>query len=176
MMTTPRLWKPLVVAGTALVVWYGPFRSSDEVAAQVRQSAPATAGAYQHVTFWELSEYFYNPQAHPGDPTPPKPSRLTIPVKVLALSGKKVALMGTMIPLNGDQNGATEFILAVSQDSCGFGVGPRINEWVHVKMRDGVKVKYREVDALVKGTFRVHEVVEGGRVVGLYHMVGDEVQ
>jgi hypothetical protein len=28
----------------------------------------------------------------------------------------------------------------------------------------------------VKGTFKVHEVVEGGRVVGLYHMVGDEVQ
>jgi hypothetical protein len=166
----------VIAASVTLAVWAGSGAASVEIGAQVRQTAPAATGAYQHITFWELSEYFYNPQAHPGDPAPPKPARLTIPVKVLALSGKKVALMGTMIPLDGDGNGSSEFMLAISQDTCGFGVGPRINEWVHVKMRDGIKVKYRTEDALVKGTFKVHEVVEGGRVVGLYHMVGDEVQ
>lgn len=134
----------------------------------------AQNSGYRDLTFWDISAYSYDP----NDPYEPEPVKKTgtIPASVMKLSGQKVVIMGTMTPLDFEGGGSTQFVLSISQDQCGFGVTPRINEWALVTMANKKKAYPTGMDVLVKGTFQVREQVVNGRVVALYHILADSVQ
>ena len=131
---------------------------------------------YMFLDFWFLGGYDYNP-ADAFNPSP-KQAKNTIPANVLALNGKKVEIYGNILPLDYDSTGTSTFILNASVDACGFGGVPRINEWIYVAMKPGLKAKTYGAgyEILVRGTFSIAEEVEKGRLVGLYSIVADSVQ
>jgi len=146
------------------------------VAALVALSA-VLAGAQQarHIDFWTISNYDYNPKV-PFDPAPPKVTD-TIPSEVRALEGRTIEIYGNAMDLDYSSGQMSEFILHSSADNCGFGAMPRINEWIHVVLAGGKTTRVSTaLDVKVTGTFHIREVVEQGRVVGLYHIVADSVR
>jgi len=60
--------------------------------------------------------------------------RRQIPDDVLAMNGRKVALAGFVLPLALADGRATEFLLLRTQSACCFGLVPRVNELVIVKV------------------------------------------
>ncbi|MGH7162583.1 MAG: hypothetical protein ACREID_03790, partial [Planctomycetota bacterium] len=59
---------------------------------------------------------------------------------------------------------------------CCYGVMPRMNEWVHVKMAPGKKAKFAiHVPLVAYGTLAVGEQIEDGIVMSLYRMESTEV-
>lgn len=139
-------------------------------------SAVATSASQaRHIDFWTISSFHYNPR----EPSEPAPTRAvnTIPAEVQALDGRTVEIYGNAMALDYSSGLMSEFILHMSADNCGFGAMPRINEWIHVTMRDGKRVRVSTaLDVKVTGTFRIREQVEDGFVVGLYHIEADRVQ
>lgn len=131
---------------------------------------------YLFLDFWFLAGFDYNP-AEPFDPSP-KQAKGTIPAQILALQGKKVEIYGNILPMDYDSSGTSTFILNASVDACGFGGVPRINEWIYVTMKPGQKARTYGAgyEILVRGTFKVAEEIDRGRVVSLYSMVADSVQ
>jgi len=105
-----------------------------------------------------------------------------IPADILAMDGKKIMIYGILTPLDFDKGYATKFILIATVDVCGYGVTPRINEWMDVQMAPGAKAKVQNAAGLamegtVYGTFSIKEVVDKDhKVLVLYHMVADKVQ
>jgi hypothetical protein len=131
---------------------------------------------YLMLDFWYLGSFDYNPK----DLDTPTPRQVTgtIPAHIRALDGQRIEIAGNILPLDFDASGTAAFILNANVDACGFGGVPRINEWVHVKMKAGSKVRAAKPGdgILVRGTFHVAEQVEVGRVVGLYSIVADGVE
>jgi len=60
-----------------------------------------------------------------------------VPEKILALSGKRVAIDGYMMPLAYEAGGAKKFLLMKNQYGCCFAQTPKVNEWIEVTMQDG---------------------------------------
>lgn len=138
-------------------------------------SAMTWAQQAQYIDFWTISNYHYNPQ-EPFDPAPRKIED-TIPADVRELEGRKVQIYGNAMALDYSSGLMSEFILQASEDACGFGAMPRINEWIFVTMANGKKAKVSTgLDRRVEGTFHIREQVENGRVVSLYTIVADVVK
>ncbi len=128
-----------------------------------------------HVGFDVLAGYPY-PETH--DPLPadaaPMPSR--IPESLRALNGHAVAIKGFMLPMKLQSGLATELLLMRDQSMCCFGVVPRINDWVSVKMRGrGVK-PIQDQPVTIFGTFEAGETYENGYLVSLYRLVGERME
>lgn len=127
------------------------------------------------IDWWRLGSYDYNPLDW-DSPTPKKAGGI-VPAYIRKLDGAPAEILGNILPLDFDGGGSYEFILNATVDACGFGGVPRINEWIHVAMKPGQKTRYFKPgdEVLVRGEFFVKEVVERGRLVGLYSMVADSV-
>lgn len=98
-----------------------------------------------------------------------------IPSTIKALDGKSVAIQGFMVPIKGEGDYVTEFILVRYQFGCCFGVVPKMNEWAHVKMKEGAKATYVvHIPVVVTGTLAVGELIEDGVVMSIYRLDGDE--
>jgi hypothetical protein len=147
----------------------------------LKPSSPADAAGvpavdnegYIPLDFFDVSNYDYNPD-EAFEPTP-KPKTGTVPGWIRALNGRKVKLYGMIMPLDFDNGGSTEFIVNATVDACGFGGVPRINEWAHVKL-SGRRLRFDAgQEVIVRGTFRVGEQIENGRVVGLYSMAAETI-
>jgi hypothetical protein len=140
----------------------------------------AQAPPYQTPDWFFFAKYEYNSKEN-YEPTPHKAVG-TIPADVKAMEGKKVAIYGILTPLDFKDGYATRFILIATVDVCGYGVNPRINEWMDVQMVPGQKAKIRNIPGLapegtVYGTFSIKEEVDkDGKVLSLYHMVADKIQ
>lgn len=138
-------------------------------------AAGAAAQKAQSIDFWTISSYDYNPR-QPFEPAPARAVN-TIPASVRALEGRTVEIDGNAMTLDYSSGMMSEFILQSSADNCAFGAVPRINEWIHVTMRDGKQVRVlTALDVTVTGTFHIQEQVEDGLVVGLYRIVADSVK
>ncbi|MBI3876257.1 MAG: DUF3299 domain-containing protein [Verrucomicrobia bacterium] len=98
-----------------------------------------------------------------------------IPATVRGLNGKKVALKGFMLPLRVEGGLITELLIMRDQSQCCYGVTPRINEWVSVKMTGkGVK-PIMDVPITLFGKLNVGEMRENGYLVGIYAMDGEKM-
>lgn len=102
------------------------------------------------------------------DPYGLPPESVTIPATVRALHGKRAFIKGFMLPLDGDDDGVTEFLLNAAQDMCFFGAPVRVNDFVHVKMAPGTRAVFSHLPIAVWGRLTVAEVRQDGRVVSLY--------
>jgi hypothetical protein len=97
-----------------------------------------------------------------------------IPPPIKELNNKRISLRGFMLPLKVEGGLVTEMLIMKDQSMCCYGATPRINEWVSVKMKNGVKPLMDEPVTLM-GTLKVGETRENGYLVGIYAMDGDKM-
>ncbi len=135
----------------------------------------ADADGVVHVGFDVLAGYLY-PERNdplPAD-TPPPPTR--VPETVRQLNGRQVAVKGFMLPMKLQSGLATELLLMRDQSMCCFGVVPRVNDWVSVKMTGrGVK-PIQDQPVTIYGTFEAGEVYENGHLVTIYRLAGERME
>jgi hypothetical protein len=98
-----------------------------------------------------------------------------IPSTVKALDKKRVAVKGFMLPLKVEGGVVTEMLIMKDQSMCCYGVVPKINEWISIKMlKDGVK-PIMDQPVTLYGMLRVGEMRENGYLVGIYAMDGEKM-
>ena len=130
-------------------------------------------GAYLRVPMSLLADFPYDPK-----PPPPGAAKLGIPApaaaipnEVLALDGKRVALVGFMVPLDVDRGGVQTFVLSQDRSYCCYGIKPALNEMVLVQMEEGGRAPFvKDTPIVVLGQLTVAEQRDGGFVSSLYRM------
>lgn len=101
--------------------------------------------------------------------------RHQIPANIQMLDGKKAVIQGFLLPVKMNNGLAVEFLLLRNQSMCCYGVPPRINEWITVRMTGkGVKPLMDQPIAVV-GTLHVRPTQENGFLASIYDMDGDKV-
>lgn len=108
-----------------------------------------------------------------GDPGPRDPMA-GVPETVRAWHGKKIGLVGYMIPVDFEENSVHTFMLARYAIGCCFGHVPALHEWVFVTMPPGKGATFAIVPVCVYGTLEIgrREGEGGGQAV--YRMTGDK--
>jgi hypothetical protein len=97
-----------------------------------------------------------------------------IPDQIKSLDGKKVALKGFMVPLNSRSGLVIECLLLKSQSMCCYGVPPRINEWVIVRIPAGVK-SIMDRPVTIYGRLSVGEYLQDQRLRAIYQLEGEKM-
>lgn len=139
-------------------------------AEEIKPAAKANeAGVYQ-VTFDHLSAYEF---IAPPDETKAKEAEKQIPAPVKALDTKKVAVTGFMLPVKMNEGLVTEFLLVKDPMACCYGVMPKVNEWVVVRMAGKGVPPLMDVPITFEGTLKVGQIYEGGYLTGLYLLQGE---
>src|SRR5688500_7484213 len=162
---TPIAAKPVSAEGTNLATATLPAATNT-----ITATAPsAVAGGYATVGFEQLSGYqieisddLLGPQTNKTVLT----ADGQIPEPIKELNNKKISLRGFMLPLKVEGGLVTEMLIMKDQSMCCYGATPRINEWVSVKMKGGVKPLMDEPVTLM-GTLKVGETRENGYLVGI---------
>ncbi len=122
------------------------------------------------VGFDKLASYEFAP---PEDPAKAKEADAQIPAKVREFNDKKVAVTGFMLPVKMDGGLVTEFLLVKDPMMCCYGVMPKVNEWVVVKMVGKGVPPLMDVPITFEGTLSVGQLYEGGYLTGLYLLKGE---
>jgi len=126
-------------------------------------------GGYDLALTKELAEPGANPERTAAE------VRSRIPPGVQSLDGKKVVIQGFLLPVKMDDGLAVEFLLMRNQSMCCYGVPPKINEWITVRMTGkGVKPVMDQPIA-VAGTLHVGPIQENGLLTGIYDMDATKV-
>jgi hypothetical protein len=94
------------------------------------------------------------------------------PERIRAYDGKKIALLGFMVPLEWDGDEVPELMLVRDLMSCCFGGVPMPDEWMHVRMVGKARAEYYPyVPVLVTGTLRLGGFEDqAGYTVGCYRL------
>lgn len=132
--------------------------------------AYAAADEVMAVGFDKLASFEFTP---PEDPAKAAAAEAQIPVKVRELDAKKVAVTGFMLPVKMDGGLVTEFLLVKDPMMCCYGVMPKVNEWVVVKMVGKGVPPLMDVPITFEGTLSVGQIYEGGYLTGLYLLKGE---
>ena len=135
----------------------------------------AEALPYEIVGFDRLASFEYTPaDIDPAKPVVPPPAGVNqIPEKVRALDQQKVAVTGFMLPVKMEGGLVKEFLLVKDPMMCCYGVMPKLNEWIVVKMT-GTGVKpLMDIPITFEGKLRVGEMYENGYLTGLYLLEGE---
>lgn len=91
-----------------------------------------------------------------------------LPADLRALEGKRVTLMGFLMPIY-EFDDMTQFALVGSHWSCCFGRTPTIAEMLNVTLAKGHKPLKNTLEPLrVVGTFRAKEVRESGYLLSIF--------
>ena len=142
--------------------------------AALRAAEPA-APEYAVVGFDRLASYAYTPpETAPTGPEPaPSASANQIPDRIKALDQQKVAVTGFMLPVKMDGGLVKEFLLVKDPMMCCYGVMPKVNEWIVVKMTGAGVKPLMDVPITFEGRLHVGEMYENGYLTGLYLLDGD---
>lgn len=92
-----------------------------------------------------------------------------MPKRIKELAGKKVLMVGFMLPIDEVQN-IKEFLLVKSLWSCCYGQPPDINGIVRVVMPKGKTTDYFFDPIKIVGTFKIESTVLDGYVVDIYQL------
>jgi hypothetical protein len=92
-----------------------------------------------------------------------------MPKRVKELSGKKVLMVGFMLPIDEVQH-IKEFLLVKSMWSCCYGQPPDINGIVRVVMPKGKTADFFFDPIKIVGTFKIESTVMDGYVVDIYQL------
>ena len=135
-------------------------------------SAPQSENGYLRLGFDRLADFKFIPP--PYDPItdaklPPPTGAEQIPAEVKSWSGKKAMITGFMLPTKMENGKATEFLIMANQMACCFGTVPNMNDWVVVRMPQGVAV-IQDVPISFYGTIKIGAMYENGYMTGIYEM------
>ena len=143
----------------------------------LRAADAPKADGYQAVGFDRLASYTFTPPDY--DPTVPNakpPSGADqIPAAIKALDQQKVAVTGYMLPTKMDKGLVVEFLLVKDPMMCCYGVMPKINEWVVVKMTGAGVKPLMDVPITFEGRLKVGEMYENGYLTGIYLLEGERM-
>jgi len=135
---------------------------------------------YENVTFDILSGFdFTLTQEVAGGAAGPDETaakaRAQIPAKVQSLDGKDVVIQGFLLPVLMNNGLAVEFLLMRNQSMCCYGVPPKINEWITVRVTGrGIK-PVMDQPITVAGTLHVGPIEENGSLAGIYSLDATKV-
>ena len=135
----------------------------------------ADVAVYEKVGFDRLASFTYTPaEVDPAKPDVPPPSGANqIPDVIKALDQRKVAVTGFMLPVKMEAGLVKEFLLVKDPMMCCYGVMPKLNEWIVVKMvGPGVK-PLMDIPITFEGKIHVGEMYENGYLTGLYLLEGE---
>jgi hypothetical protein len=155
-----------------------PFEIAGSEAARSRAGVEmgSEEGGPVSIDFDELASFDYAvPDDSAGVETVAVEEEEKIPASIRALDGRLVRLKGFMLPTRLEAGLTKEFLLMRDQSMCCFGVVPRINEWVSVRMAGGGVRPLMDQPVTVFGTLRVGATFENGMLVGLYRMEGEDL-
>ena len=122
------------------------------------------------VGFDKLASYEFVP---PEDLAKAAAAEAQIPERVREFNDKKVAVTGFMLPVKMDAGLVTEFLLVKDPMMCCYGVMPKVNEWIVVKMTGKGVPPLMDVPITFEGTLSVGQLYEGGYLTGLYLLKGE---
>ncbi|MFI5335416.1 MAG: DUF3299 domain-containing protein [Opitutales bacterium] len=153
----------------------GPAAGS--LVADIAATVPAGTG-YERVGFDKLASFTFSPPAYDAAAPDPKPAPKQddqIPERIKQYNEKKVAVTGFMLPVKMDGGLVKEFLLVKDPMLCCYGVMPKLNEWVVVKMT-GTGVKpLMDVPITFEGRLKVGEMFENGYLTGIYLLEGERM-
>ena len=135
-------------------------------------SLPAlrAADAVLPVGFDKLASFeFTAPESEAKAPDAEK----QIPDRIREFNDKQVAVTGFMLPVKMDGGLVTEFLLVKDPMMCCYGVMPKVNEWVVVKMVGKGVPPLMDVPITFEGQLKVGQIYEGGYLTGLYLLHGE---
>jgi len=96
------------------------------------------------------------------------PEKDQMPNQIRMLNGKKIAVTGFMLPVDFEDGRVTSFILLNNQMGCCFGIMPRMNELIYIKMQGNTSAKFMtDVPIKVFGKFKVGEENVVGSLYGI---------
>jgi hypothetical protein len=134
---------------------------------------------YEKVGFDQLASFNFAPPADgaeaPADAQALAKENEQIPAKIRGLDAKKIAVTGFMLPVKMDGGLVTEFLLVKDPMLCCYGVMPRINEWVVVKMNGKGVASLMDTPVTFEGTLKVGAVYENGYLTGIFQLAGDRM-
>ena len=90
-----------------------------------------------------------------------------IPGAIKRLDGRSTQIAGFMLPVKMEGQLVSEFLLMRDQMMCCYGVTPRMNDWVVVKVAKPVRFT-PDVPVSFRGKFQVRAMQEQGFVTGVY--------
>ena len=134
---------------------------------------------YEPTSFTVLARYFPEAPENASELSPAarwESVREQIPDDVLALDGKKIAIAGFTLPITLVDGRATEFLLLRTQAACCFGMVPRVNEIVMVKMEPPGMVPELDVPVVVGGTLELKWIGESDQLTAMYELHADRVE
>lgn len=139
----------------------------------------AKADGYEVVGFDRLASYEYTPPDYDAAATPETPPPTAkvdqIPAAIKALDQRKVTVTGFMLPVKMEGGLVKEFLLVKDAMMCCYGVMPKLNEWIVVKMvGKGVK-PLMDTPISFEGKLLVGEMYETGYLTGLYLLEGERL-
>jgi hypothetical protein len=184
--TAPAQLATSVVAGTQPAGSTGPATPAAQQAKLTtpttpKTEQPQTVDDFPLVGFDKLAAYTYempeettSTAAATNDIPKNWIKKDQIPDNIRAFNGKRVAIKGFMLPLKVEKGLITEMLIMRDQSACCYGSVPKINEWVSVKMKEGVKPAMDQAITLF-GTLKVGEIRENGYLVGIYEMDGERM-
>jgi len=136
----------------------------------LRAAEPATPDGYENVGFDRLAAFDYTPpETETAKPTD------QIPAPIKALDQRKVAVTGFMLPTKMEKGLVKEFLLVKDAMMCCYGVMPKVNEWIVVKMNGAGVKPLMDLPITFEGRLRVGEMFENGYLTGLYLLEGDRL-
>ena len=154
------------------------LRGTDAPAKAEPARAAAKDGGHEAVGFDRLASFEFTPpaydQAAPGANPPPRGAD-QIPARIRELDGRKVSVVGFMLPVRMEDGLVKEFLLVKDPMMCCYGVMPRINEWVVVRMTGKGVAPLMDVPVSFLGTLRVGELYENGYLTGIYVLEGERM-
>jgi len=134
---------------------------------------PAGLEDHQDLGFDKLAGFLYEFELAAREDEKKKDQ---IPQSVHDLDGRKIAIKGFMIPLKSDGTAVEEFVLVRNQGACCFGIVPRMNEWVHVRMASGKSAPYAvDIPLTVFGTLEVGETYQNKLLMSVYRLEATHV-
>ena len=160
----------------------GAARAADTVppagspSAAVAASVPVENG-YLKLSFEQLASYAFTPPAFDPAASPaakPPTGEEQIPAGVKGWNGRKAVITGFMVPVKMEKGLVTEFLLMRNTMACCYGSVPNMNEWVVVKMKQGV-APLMDVPVAFYGELKVGAMFENGYLTGLDELEGEKM-
>jgi hypothetical protein len=148
-------------------------------AAKAESKFAVNAGGYYVVGFDQLASFEFvppteTPAADKQTPVPAaKQEKSQIPERIQVLHGQKVAVTGFMLPVKMDKGLVTEFLLVKDAMMCCYGVMPKLNEWIVVKMVGAGVPPLMDVPIVFEGKLKVGEMYDNGYLTGIYLLEGE---